>query len=231
MKIVVMIIMMLVAMSFVLKLTCHKTSGRIILCTLAAIFTGLTWPYATIQSKTQIISWLAQPRLMLDTSVVLTVDVFLQIAFCVLAIRRWSGNRMSSMEKRCYTLLLWIPGLLIFPVLFSLLVEVIFTFPGTDFALLGWSTAAAVFAIFLTAAWLTREALPETDLRIEMIFLVNIMIAALGIIATVNGRTAAAGTNAVEWWPLTAFMGLIIAGLIAGFIINKYQTIKQISRI
>lgn len=48
MKIVVMIIMMLVAMSFVLKLTCHKLSRRIILCALAALFTGMAWPYAAI---------------------------------------------------------------------------------------------------------------------------------------------------------------------------------------
>lgn len=97
--------------------------------------------------------------------------------------------------------------------------------------MLGWCTAAAVFAIFIVAAWLAKEALPETDLRIELIFLVNIIIGALGIIATVNGRTAAAGTNTVEWWPLTAFMGLVAAGLVAGFIINKYQTNKKISRI
>lgn len=172
-----------------------------------------------------------QPQLMLDTSVMLTIDVFLQIAFCVLAIRSWTGNRMTTIEKWGYRLLLWIPGLLIFPVLFSVLVEVVFAFPGADFAMLGWCTAAAVFAIFIVAAWLAKEAFPETDLRIELIFLVNIIIGALGIIATVNGRTAAAGTNTVEWWPLTAFMGLVAAGLVAGFIINKYQTNKKISRI
>lgn len=231
MKIVVMIIMVLVAMSFALKLTCHRLSGRIILCALAALFTGLAWPYAAIQSKTQIASWLMQPQLMLDTSVVLTIDVFLQIAFCVLAIRSWTGNRMTTIEKWVYRLLLWIPSLLIFPVLFSVLVEVVFAFPGADFAMLGWCTAAAVFAIFIIAAWLAKEALPEIDLRIELIFLVNIIIGALGIIATVNGRTAAAGTNTVEWWPLTAFMGLVAAGLTAGIIINKYQTNKKISRI
>lgn len=231
MKIVVMIIMMLVAVSFVLKLTCHRLAGRIALCAVAALFTGLLWPYAAVQSKTQIASWLMQPQLMLDTSVLLTIDVFMQIAFCVLAIRDWTGNRMTAIERWGYRLLLWIPGLLIFPVLFSILVEVVFAFPGADFAMLGWSTAAAVFAIFLPGAWLAKEILPETDLKIELVFLINVIIGALGIVATVNGRTAAAGTNTVEWWPLTAFMGLVAAGVTAGIIINRYQTNKKISRI
>ena len=32
--------------------------------------------------------------------------------------------------------------------------------------------------------------------------MVNMLIAALGVVATVNGRTAAAGTNQVEWGAL-----------------------------
>ena len=43
-------------------------------------------PYAIQQSKTQIADWLADVQLMLDTSVVLTVEVALQMAFCMLAV-------------------------------------------------------------------------------------------------------------------------------------------------
>lgn len=223
METVVLIIMLLVVVMFLLKLTFHHPIGVMALCALAAIFSVMTVGYATEQSKTQIASWLSQPDLMLDTSVWLTIDVALLIAFCVLEGRRLTGG-LTRKEKIWHAFTLWFPGILIFPVLFSFLVEVIFAMPGTDFNMIGWMMAAGVMILFPLLALGLRHLLPETDLRLELIFLLSLLTAALGIIATVNGRTAAAGSGHVEWDALAGVIAILIAGTIAGLLIFKYKS-------
>lgn len=88
MEIVIVIIMLLVGFNFVLKLTYHNLLGKLLTCAVAALFVGLMWEEATTQSKTQISDWLNRPELMLDTSVLLTVDVFFQVAFCVMMAKK-----------------------------------------------------------------------------------------------------------------------------------------------
>lgn len=231
MEIVVMLIMLLVIVSFVLKLTCHTLPAAIALCALTALFVWLILPLAITQSKTQIADWLSQPELMLDTSVLLTVDVFMQISFCVLSVDRWANNRISRTAAVIRRILLWLPGILVFPVLFSVLVELIFATPGLDFAFVGRCTAIAVLILFPTAAWVMRHMLPEAELRLELMFLVNVLIAALGVVATVNGRTAAAGTNAVEWGALLCVLTLLAAGAVAGGMINRFIKNRKLSKL
>ncbi len=78
METVVLIIMVAVGFSFILKLTFHRLWGAITLALLAAGAILLSYEEASSQSKTQIADWLANPPLMLDISVWLTVDVAFQ---------------------------------------------------------------------------------------------------------------------------------------------------------
>ena len=96
MEIVIVIIMLLVGFNFVLKLTYHNLLGKLLTCAVAALFVGLMWEEATTQSKTQISDWLNRPELMLDTSVLLTVDVFFQVAFCVMMAKKLANERFTS---------------------------------------------------------------------------------------------------------------------------------------
>ncbi len=221
--------MLMVSLSFLLKLTYHRLPGIIILSLLPLLFLGLTHEYAAMQSKTQIAQWLEQPALMLDTSVLLTVDVAFQIAFCILMGKKVSGT-ITPRASRLLAITLWFPGLLIFPVLFSMLVEAVFALPGTDFTTIGWGCGIAVFILIPPLVFGLRYLLPETDLRLELMFLVNLITAALGIVATVNGRTAAVGTDSVEWHALAAILGLLIIGTIAGLCLNKTLTARKIKK-
>ncbi len=160
---------------------------------------------------------------MLDTSVLLTVDVMLQIAFCFLMMRRVSGEKLSRPLQVAFFVTYWFPGLLIFPVLFSLLVEMIFAMPGVDFSTVTWITAGSVLVAMPALAWLLKWLLPEPESRLELMFLVSILTAALGIVATVNGRTASAGTTQVEWSALAAVLGLLLAGTIVGYLWKKLK--------
>ena len=86
METVVVVLMILVCFNFMMKQTFRKRGSVAAIAVVATLFVGLMWPYAIQQSKTQIADWLANVQLMLDTSVVLTVEVALQMAFCMLAV-------------------------------------------------------------------------------------------------------------------------------------------------
>lgn len=230
METVVMIIMMAVSFSFILKLTFHRSLGAIALALVAAVFVFLACDRATTQSKTQIADWLQNPSLMLDASIWLTVDVAFQICFCIIAAKGTVG-KMSKRDMIASRICLWIPGLLIFPVLFAALTQLIFALPGMDFAVIGLSTGAAVLLVVPLTALAVKWLLPEKDIRLELMLLINLFIAALGIVATVNGRTAAAGTNNIDMAALAAVFGLLAAGGVAGSLLNQLLTNRKVNRI
>jgi len=231
MELVVAIIMLLVACCFILKLSFHAWPGILATAFIAAVFTAMLWEEAAGQSKTQIAAWLERPDLMLDTSVLLTADVLAQVAFCVLMARRLAGAPMTTAQKVLSCLLLWLPGLLIFPVFFSMLVELVFAFPGVDFLMLALYAAIAVFAVMPLLAWGVRLLVPEADMRLELLFLINVLVAALGVVATVNGRTAVKAAGPVEWGALAAVAAMSALFSIAGIFIYKRVQVKLISKI
>ena len=226
METVVLILMILVCFNFMLKQTYRKLRSVVVIAVVAALFTGLMWPYAIEQSKTQIRDWLSDTQLMLDTSVVLTVEVVVQMSFCMLAAHVMTTGPLRRRTLWIYRALRWFPGVLIFPVLFVCLVWLIFALPGVSFPLIAWTMAAAVLVLIPAGSWLIRWLLPEKELRLEILFLTNALTAILGIIATVNGRTAVAATDNVNWPALLAIVVIVAVGTALGMIINANKRIK-----
>lgn len=216
---IVWILILLTAFNFLLKQTFWKPVAVAAAAGIAAVFVLLTWHYAIEQSKTQIGDWLSDNQLMLDTSVVLTIELSLQMAFCLLSVHVANFSPVKRRMMWAYRVLYWFPGVLIFPVLFFGLTQTIFSFPGVSFELIAW-----VFALFVVVAipwgrWLIKLLLPEPELRLELFFLTNALAAILGIIATVNGRTAVDGTTRVDWSALSGCIGLFVVGAIVGWIV------------
>lgn len=216
---IVWILILLTAFNFLLKQTFWKPVAVAAAAGIAAVFVLLTWEYAIEQSKTQIADWLSDSQLMLDTSVVLTIELSLQMAFCLLSVHVANFSPVKRRMMWAYRVLYWFPGVLIFPVLFFGLTQTIFSFPGVSFELIAW-----VFALFVVVAipwgrWLIKLLLPEPELRLELFFLTNALAAILGIIATVNGRTAVDGTTRVDWSALSGCIGLFVVGAIVGWIV------------
>ena len=216
---IVLILILLTAFNFLLKQTFWKPVAVGAAAGIATIFVILLWPYAIEQSKTQIADWLSDNQLMLDTSVVLTLEMVVQMAFCLLAVRMMVA----------YRLLYWFPGVLIIPVLFFGLTQAIFSFPGVSFKLIARLFGLFVFVVIPLGRWLIKWLLPEEDLRLELFFLTNALVAILGIIATVNGRTAVEGVGDVDWSALTGCVVLFLVGAIAGwmvYVIKRKLTFK-----
>lgn len=231
METLAMVIMLLVAVAFVIKLTYHGPVGLAVTCVMGVLFVLLTWEYATVQSKTQITDWLSNSALMLDTSVVLTLDVAVQMVMCVLMAKKVTKGSLSRKSEALLELILWFPGILIFPVIFAALVKMMFALTGMDFALIGWSCAAVVAIGLPLAVYAVKWLLSDDDDRLELMFVVNGLIAVLGIIATVNGSTAAVGTNSVDLTALVGIFATLAIGTVCGYVINKIETKRQIKRI
>lgn len=227
METVVFVLMILVCFSFMLKQTYRKNRSVAVIAVVCALFTGLMWPYAIEQSKTQIADWLADTALMLDTAVLLTLEVILQMTFCMLAAHVQTSGPLRKRTLWMYRALRWFPGILIFPVLFSALVALIFAFPGVSFSLLSWSMAAGVLILIPAGTWLLRHVMPEKDVRLELLFLVNALIAVLGVVATVNGRTAVAGMSEVNWSALAALIVIVVLGALTGFMAYRIKLKKK----
>ena len=226
---VVLVMMILVCFNYILKQTYRKAYSIAFSAIVCALFVGLMWPYAIEQSKSQISDWLANSALMLDIAVILTLEVAVQMAFCVLSAHIQTSGKVKPITIWVYRVLRWFPGVLIFPVLFSLLVSAIFALPGVSFSLIAWVLAAIVFIVIPLAAWGVKWLLPEKEIRLELLFLSNALIAILGVIATVNGQTAVAGISDVDWKALGGVVSLLICGFALGIIAYRIK-LKRITK-
>lgn len=215
-----LMLMILVCFNFVLKQSWHKRWSVLAHAAAAALFTGLMWPAAVRQSGSQIEAWLSNPGLMLDISVIITVEVALQISFCLLSVHLMNSGILGRRTVWMYRVLRWFPGVLIFGVLFSFLVFLIFAFPGTPFGLVAWSAAAVVFAVIAGGTWLMRLLFPDRESRLEMFFLTNCLTATVAVIATVNGCSTVTGVNGADWGALAGVLGLVAAGVLAGSLVR-----------
>lgn len=212
MEVIVCILMLLTAFNFLLKQTFRKMRAVLLTAFPLALFAGLMWPYAIEQSGEQIAAWLQNPELMLDTAIFLTLEVGLQLAFCLLAVHVTYVSPVGKRLLWTYRLLYHFAGVLIFGVVFFCLTQLIFSLPGVSFRLVAWGFALVLLFLiplgYKGLLWL----LPEPELRLELLFMTNALVAVLGIVATVNGRTAMEATAAVNWEALAGCFLLWAAG-------------------
>lgn len=233
MNTVVLVLMLLTAFNFLLKQTFWKVIAVCVIAAICAAFAGLMWPYAIEQSKTQIANWLSNQPLMLDTAVLLSVEVCVQMAYAMLAVHVANDYPVKPRMIVMYRFLRWFLGLLIFPVLFSGLIYLIFAFPGISFQTIAWSYAGFILIAIPSGRYLLLYLLPEKELRLELFFLTNALVAILGIVATVNGRTSATGVSEIDWQALAGVLVITLAGGIIGLVWwnfrnrNKQKSMKQ----
>lgn len=220
---VVFILMILVCFNFLLKQTFVARHILIITTLVLGIFATLMWQVAIEQSKTQIADWLQNTELMRDIAVVLSVDVVAQLTFCILTVRMADSKHQKFRSRLMAKALLLYPGFIIFPVVLALLVQLIFLFPGVSFMLVSSLLGAAILIVVPLGSFLLRRLLPESDLRLEILFLSNVLVAFVGVIATVNGETQNTPTGSVDLWALAAFIVLLAVGFAMGFVWNSWR--------
>ncbi len=227
METVVKVAMVLVSFSFVLKLTGYKLRQLLLMSLLCALFVGFSWQFAAEQSKTAIASWLSDRELMQDIAVLMTLDVALQMAYCLMAVNLMNSGPLKRRTILVYKFLRLFPGIMVFLVLFSLLVSCVFAFPGVSFSLISWCMAAAVLVLLPLAVLGVRKLLPEKEIRLELLFLSNALTAVLGVIATVNGTTASESVDSVDYPATAAVFGIVLLGAALGFLLYRIKSRKS----
>ena len=129
----VTVLMILIVLGFILKQSFNKPYTVIATASVLAIFTGFSWPLAVEQSGSRISEWLSDTSLMLDVAVVMSVEILLQMSFCITSVNIYAEGKLPKWKILTYKALRWFPGILILPVLFSALVFAVFALPGNDF--------------------------------------------------------------------------------------------------
>lgn len=224
MRAVIVVVMVLVCINYLLKLTYYRRLYMLLISSVvSALFVGLSLPFAIEQSASEISHWLSDTALMLNIAVILTVNVIVQMAFCFLHAQIHCCESPRRINMLLYHIMLLVPDLLIFPVLFYILVTAVFSLPGVSFQLVAWTLAAMVFIVIPIATYLIKWVLPEKSIRIELLFLSNALIAVLGITASVNGRTAAEGVSCIDGSALSSICMLAAIGSAIGFIMHRIK--------
>lgn len=207
-----------VCFNFVLKQTYNKPWVVVLVSTACAIFAYSIWHIAIEQSKSQLHEWLSNQELMLDVAVVLSIEVTLAMSYCLLAAHLMNTGTVRRHTIIIYKLLRWFPGLLIFPVLFHIETMCMFRFTSMSFSFIAFVLASLTLVAIPLLTWGVKWLIPEKELRLEIYFLSNALIAILGIIATVNGRTAVKGFSEVNYSALAGVVSLVIVFAGIGFI-------------
>lgn len=218
METVILVLMCVVIFMTWLKLTFLKVWQVAVVAAICSLFIGFTWPYAIQQSRNEIGEWLGNQLLMLDTSVVLTIEVLWQMAYCMLSGKLLYGETVSRRTIWIYRILRFFPGILIFPVLFYLQVQMMYLIHGVDFAIISWGLAATVFIAMMGMPFVLRWLLPQKSLRLEVLFLSSSLVLILGIVTTVNGTTNFKGSDPIEWYALFVFCALATVCGVVGYV-------------
>lgn len=230
MESVVSILMILVCFNFILKQTLVARTTMFVSVVVLSLFVALVWNVAIEQSKTQISAWLADSALMLDIAVVLSIDVIVQLAYCIFVIRVPQYRLAKRRTRIVGTLLTMFPGVAIFPIVFGILVEAIFTLTGTSFQLIAYGMSAIILLLVPTAVLLLRKFVGEREVRIEMLFLSEVLVAMFGILATVNGNVRNSHSNDIDWLALAGFILLFIILASVGFAFHTFKNKKRIKK-
>lgn len=220
--------MILILGSTILKMSFGKTFSVLLITVATALFTYFAWHLAAEQSKTQIADWLANPTLMADIAVLITLEVALHISFCVMSLSNHGKNNQKKIKRIFYNLLKWFPGVLYLVVIFAFLTSLILVLPGVSFSTVSLIMALSVLVLLPLLTFLSKLIISEEYMRLELLFLVNLLIALLGIIATVNGRTTMTAVNNVNWLSLLGVMAIVLIGTSAGFLWRRiYFRLKE----
>ena len=217
---IILVLMLFVVINSAFKLSFWKWWQAALFGLLAAAFTACMYPYAIQQSKTQIADYLQNKEALQDMAIVITLESAVCFSFCVTYLRGMYGKKNPWWAKALW----WYPSLLLFPVLFYCLTELIFACAGVSFSLVAYVMAAVVLAALPLLAKCVAWLVPEPDFRLEVHFLVSLFICMLGLLTTVNGETVYAAVDEPVNWHAVALSVILFAGLfLVGFVWNRFK--------
>ncbi|MBR1538379.1 MAG: hypothetical protein IJ636_02615 [Bacteroidales bacterium] len=166
------VIALLLLLSFLLKASFLPRIWALASALLMGVVVWLAIPWLTRQSPNDVASWTAEPERLQDIAVCIVLEALLMGTFCFTRpAGRWKALRFY-------------PGLLAFPAVCWIWAQGLFSSPGLDFGRFGLVAALVTLAVAGGGGQLLRRLLPDEELRVEGLFLVNLFLILLTVAAT-----------------------------------------------
>ncbi|MDR1758478.1 MAG: hypothetical protein LBR51_05930 [Bacteroidales bacterium] len=178
----VTILVIFIIFATLFKLSFWKWWQVLLFGFLCAGFVVVSCRWSILQSKTQWVALFRQHTVIQNAVVWLTLESIAGFAFCFIR-----PSRPYKWVSKC---LQWYPGLWIFPVLFYLQTQTIFTLSGSNFNLLSYGVAAVVLAAFPLLSMGLQRLCPAPQTREELYFMSLIFAIIIGLLATTNGTVS-----------------------------------------
>jgi hypothetical protein len=221
MELLVQILILFILIGTVLKLSFNTWWQSVMFGFISALFLLIAYPYAILQSKTQLSDYLVNTIVMQNIAVIVTIDSGIMIAYAFMSLRELFGKPVKPWLMVPLRLF---PGLLIFPVLFYLLTQIVFGFPGVRFETIAYGLAALIFVAFPLLSFGFRKLVPETELRYEIHFIVTILVTLLGLLTTVNCNvTYAAAEQPLDVKALLFAVSIFAVLFSGGYLWSKFN--------
>lgn len=159
MQLIISVLILFILINCVLKLSFWRIWQAALFGAVCGAFVIATYPYAILQSKTQLADYLQNTTTLQNMAVIITLESVVCFAYCIAVLRGWFGQQ----ERWWVKPLKWYPSLLVFPVLFYLQTELVFSFPGTSFSAISYAFAAAVVVLFPLLCYLSGSCCRKGD--------------------------------------------------------------------
>jgi len=139
------------------------------------------------------------------------------------------NNQYSAKTNKWIKMVKLLPGMLIVGIVFYAGLSLFRSMAGTSFHWIALTASISVMLGVFVLSVVLKFSLPEISTRYEMKFLVNILLLVLAIF--LNAGLADYNTSHyqadVDYTKLLAFLGMAIAGFIAGYLLFKNKKIIQ----
>jgi len=225
MEYIIYLLMLFIFLNCAFKLSLWKIGQRLLFSILLGAFTYWSVNYAMLQSKTQIADYLQNSVILQNMAIIVTIESAVCLAFCILYLNGSIHSQQNvPVYKSPYRLLFWYPSLLVFPVVFFLLTQALFTLTGVDFTTTALWLAMAIIILLPLFPEIIKRLLPEEADRIEMHLLLTIFICVLGLISTENGIMVYEATlTPIDWNSLLLTFLFFLLLFISGIFLAKLR--------
>lgn len=221
-------LLLFILLNVVLKFSFQKWWEALVYAVFLGLFLWLTWEPAANQSKTQWLTWLHTSEVLQDVSVLVTLETLIIFGFAFVRLQSFLGIKMKAWIRKP---LYYYPPLLAFPALFYLLTQLFFNLTGVDFAKITYWTIVVVVIFVPLLAWGLKKLLPEDDLRLEILFITNLFVCLIGLIATASAETVYTPQRGqkVEWGSVAIAAIIFLLLLMSGYLISRYRKRKKMT--
>ncbi|MCM1042130.1 MAG: hypothetical protein NC324_00760 [Bacteroides sp.] len=137
-----------------------------------ALFVLLSGRYAVQVNKLAVSEAFAKPEVMQNINVLITLHILFTLGFAASKMQKAFGLE----NPLFYRILEYVPPLLVFPALFYCHIVLLFSFAGVSFTLIGTVFALITLLCMGGGAYLFRAAVPETELRTELLLIVELLL-------------------------------------------------------